>query len=248
MSRYIPVSDRLILYGKSGRRCSMPECRANLIPEIAPDIETNIAENAHIIAFGEKGPRSNNTIEESEKNSYKNLLLVCATCHTIIDKNPKQFPVEKLLKIKEDHEKWVLNELNEEIQNIGFSELEDILKYLISEQITIKETYELINPTEKIKRNNLSPHVEQSILRGMIGSHQVKEYIEKHPDGDYGNRIRERFVNEYNQLFKNEKLVGDDMFYRLLDFASMKSNNPKKTGAGLSVLTYFFETCEVFEK
>lgn len=248
MSRYIPVPDRLILYGKSGRRCSMPDCRANLIPEIAPDIETNISENAHIKAFGDSGPRSDKKMNQSEKNSYENLLLVCSSCHTIIDKNPGVYTVEKLLKIKNDHEQWVLEKLNNEIPSIGFSELDDILKYLISDQITVKESYQLIKPTQKIEKNNLSPPIAQSILRGMIGSYQVKEYIQKHPDSNYGNRIRERFVNEYNQLYKNEKLVGDDMFYRLLDFASLHSNDPKKVGAGLSVLIYFFETCEVFEK
>jgi len=248
MSRYIPVTDKLILYMKSGRRCSMPDCKADLIPKIAPDVETNISENAHIVAFGDEGPRSDKIIKHSEKNSYQNLILVCATCHTIIDKNPGLYTVDKLLQIKNDHEKWVLNELNKELPNIGFSELDDILKYLVSDQIGNKESYKLVSPTKKIKKNNLSPQVEQSILRGMIGSNQVKAYIDKHPDSEYGNRIRERFVNEYEKLYKNENLNGDDMFYRLLDFAALHSNDPKKVAAALSVLVYLFEACEVFEK
>lgn len=248
MSRRIPVPVRLILYMKSGRRCSMPNCRANLIPEVAPDIETNISEKAHIMGFSKNGPRAEADLEDSEKNSETNLILVCAVCHIIIDKNPEIFTVEKLREIKTNHENWVLIKLNNEIPNIGFPELDVILKYLISDQITIKESYQVIKPGEKIKKNKLSPQIEQSILRGMIGSNQVKEYIQKHPDIQYGNRIRERFVDEYKQLYEKEKLVGDDMFYRLLDFAALHSNDPKKLGAGLSVLTYFFEACEVFEK
>jgi hypothetical protein len=233
---------------KSGRHCAMPDCKIDLLPKITEDTESNISENAHIFAFGDSGPRANEKMDFSERNSEKNLILVCANCHTIIDKHPDIYTTEKLLEIKNNHEKEVLDKLNNDVPSVGFSELENVLKYLASEQISINDEYQLLTPTEKIQKNNLSKQVTQSIVRGMIGANQVRQYLEKHPDTEYGNRIRERFVQEYNRLRNEEKLTNDNLFYSLLDFAALRSNEPEKTRAGLSVLVYLFETCEVFEK
>lgn len=248
MSRSIPFPVKSRLYMKSGRRCAMPNCKINLLPKITADIESNISENAHIVAFGNKGPRADAELNIFTKNAEANLILVCANCHTIIDKNPDIYPIEKLLEIKNNHEKEVLEKLNNDVQNVSFSELEDILKFLASDQNAIQEEYKILTPKEKIQKNNLSNQVAQSIMRGMIGSNQVDEYLEKHPDTQQGNRIRERFVQEYERLRDDEKLTDDDLFYSLLDFASLRSNESEKMRAGLSVLVYLFEKCEVFEK
>lgn len=233
---------------KSGRRCAMPECKIDLLPKIVVDVESNISENAHIIGFSENGPRAEKDIDISDKNLESNLMLVCANCHTIIDKHPDIFTVEKLRKIKNDHENEVLEKLNKDVPNVNFSELEDIAKYLASDQITIQEEYTLLTPKEKIQENNLSNRVGQSIVNGMIGASQVSRYLEKHPDTQQGNRIRERFIQEYKRLRNEEKLTDDDLFFSLLDFSSLHSNEPEKTRAGLAVLVYLFEKCEVFEK
>ena len=248
MSRSIPFPVKSRLYMKSGRRCAMPNCKVDLLPKIARDVESNISENAHIIAFGDKGPRANTDLDIAAKNAESNLILVCANCHTIIDKNPDIYTTEKLLEIKNNHEKEVLEKLNNDVQNVNFSELEDILKFLASDHNTIQEEYKLLTPKEKIQKNNLSNQVAQSIMRGMIGANQVDQYLQKHPDTQQGNRIRERFVEEYERLRNEENLTDDDLFYSLLDFASLRSNESEKMRAGLSVLVYLFEKCEVFEK
>jgi len=61
-------------------------------------------ECAHIVAERKDGPRGNNTLPESERNRYWNLILVCPNCHTRIDKAPEDYPVEKLGRIKHAHE------------------------------------------------------------------------------------------------------------------------------------------------
>ena len=83
---------------------------------------------------------------------------------------------------------------------------------------------------------------------GTIGANEVTKYLENHPDIDFGNRIRERFVNEYYKLRHHENFLDDELFWRLLDFSSLYSNDDKTKIAGLSVLTYLFEKCDVFEK
>ena len=248
MSRHIPLPIKTRLYMKCGRRCAMPNCRIDLLPEIDKDAETNISENAHIIGFSKNGPRAEKDLTDSEKNLETNLIVVCSNCHTIIDKNPKIYTTNKLQKIKKEYEKEVLDKLMDDVPNVGFSELEDVLKYLASNVVTIQDEYTLLKPKEKINKNNLSEHVAQLILRGMIGSNQVSQYLQKHPNLQQGNQIRERFVQEYKRLYNEKKIKDDDLFYSLLDFASLHSNEEKKTRAGLSILVYLFEECEVFEK
>lgn len=226
----------------------MPDCGRDLLPKINKGVETNISENAHIKGFSKNGPRADEDLSDSQKNSDENLIVICANCHIKIDKNPNYYTNDKLQKYKKDHETKIHNKLRDNAQDVGFTELEDILNFLASDVITIQDDYTLIKPKEKIKKNNLSTQTSQLILRGMIGSNQVNNYLQKHPNPKQGERIRERFVQEYMRLRNKEEIKDDDLFYSLYDFASLHSNEKAKTQAGLSVLVYFFEKCEVFEK
>lgn len=100
------------LWGKAGGLCSI--CKQPLI------IEKNIiGEESHI--FGQKNgsARFDNLKPNSEVDSYENLILLCPNHHEEIDKNPIDWTTEKLIKIKDDHERWVS-------QNISFSKLSEI--------------------------------------------------------------------------------------------------------------------------
>jgi len=83
---------------------------------------------------------------------------------------------------------------------------------------------------------------------GMTQVKQVAEFIDKCPDVYFGERLKERFVLEYNKLLDEENLEGDDLFNSLLDFASQGTTEFTQRAAGLAVLVYLFERCEVFEK
>jgi hypothetical protein len=58
---------------------------------------------AHIIAASEKGPRADAKVGRADKGSYDNLLLLCVTCHTIIDKAPEDFPDNMIREWKRKH-------------------------------------------------------------------------------------------------------------------------------------------------
>ncbi|WP_271183643.1 HNH endonuclease, partial [Novosphingobium resinovorum] len=73
--------------------------------EISEDGESYLTgEMAHIVARQAEGPRGDGV---GGDNSYENLILLCPTCHTRIDKAPNDFPVALLQKWKADHEAWV---------------------------------------------------------------------------------------------------------------------------------------------
>lgn len=99
----IPTETRLRLFACSAGHCQRPECLAPLFPEELHGFK-HIAEMAHILPYGEAGPRSTEAPEGGyEADLFENLILLCPTCHTIIDKNPDAYPRQILLDWKETH-------------------------------------------------------------------------------------------------------------------------------------------------
>jgi len=65
-------------------------------------------------------------------------------------------------------------------------------------------------------------------------------------DLHFPERLKSRFVEEYRRLL-NEGFQGDELFETLMVFSSRGSSDFKQQAAGLAVLCYLFEKCEVFE-
>jgi hypothetical protein len=70
---------------------------------------SSIEELAHVIGQSDQGPRGNSELGTLERDEYDNIILLCPTCHSLIDKNPLQFPVEVLHDWKYRHEEAIRN-------------------------------------------------------------------------------------------------------------------------------------------
>lgn len=92
----------LRLFADSGGYCQHPEC-CNAIFVDTGTHNIHVAEMAHIIAASDKGPRADATVTQAEKGSYENLILLCANCHTTIDKAPTDFPDKMIRDWKRRH-------------------------------------------------------------------------------------------------------------------------------------------------
>ena len=233
-----------LLWGLAGNRCAI--CREELIREKTGGEKFPIGEMAHIQGENPASARYNHNMTDEQRSVYENLLLLCPTDHTMIDNNIQDYTVTKLERIKRDHEAWVTRSLKKYIHDITFAELDVILKYLITTPVP-DTSKNIIPPREKIKKNNLSAGVGNLITMGLTQSILVKNYLNKHPDIDFNERLKGGFVKKYTDLRKIP-LEGDSLFYGLLEFASNGSGDFKIQSAGLSVLVYFFELCEVFEQ
>ena len=102
------------LWGRAGGRCSFPTCRMELFVEEEVPSPTLIGENCHIVAEKDNGPRGDPEMPISERNLYGNLILLCRNHHKIIDDNANgvgNYPIAKLLEIKQQHEVWVKGQL-----------------------------------------------------------------------------------------------------------------------------------------
>lgn len=247
MSSQIPLKDWKILCLKSGNRCAI--CHKGLIDDNRDeDKHSIIGEGAHIKGEKQGWSRYDPNMTDKERNCYDNLILVCRNCHKIIDDQPDTYSVEKLHETKLNHETWIIDSTKKEIVNVTFSELSIVTKYLVSSPFTLSDSYTIIPPKEKIKKNGLSVATEQLITMGLTQVRQVTHFIDNCPDIDFGERLKQGFVSEYEKLLKEYGLKGDDLFNALLDFASGGSADFKQRAAGLAVLVYLFEKCEVFEK
>jgi hypothetical protein len=68
---------------------------------------SSLDELAHIIAESDKGPRGKSKLPSTQRDEYENIILLCPTCHTIIDKNPAQYPPDTLTQWKKQHEEKI---------------------------------------------------------------------------------------------------------------------------------------------
>lgn len=103
--RDVKESTRRLLYAKSGNMCAMYGCTNALVHANT----ANISEICHIEAVNENGARYNDSLSDEYVNSYENLVLLCPTCHDIMDNklNENIYTVDYIKRMKEVHEQQV---------------------------------------------------------------------------------------------------------------------------------------------
>lgn len=104
----------------------------------------------------------------------------------------------------------------------------------------------LIPPSpEKIEKNSLSEESATLLRFGRRKASLVEAFFPKGSRPDLGERIAEAFRNRYREL-KSLDLPADFIFMHLQNYAGM-TGEPKRQGAVLAVLSYFFDSCDIFE-
>ena len=105
-SRAISESVRSMLWGKSAGRCQFSGCNRLLCESDVTFEQVNIAQKAHIWSFSASGPRGNSGIVQEELNNLENLMLLCHSCHRLIDQDQEgeMYSVDLLKSMKNDHE------------------------------------------------------------------------------------------------------------------------------------------------
>lgn len=107
----ISQKDIKLLWGKAASMCSI--CKIMLTDQAKKDQNDFLfGEQAHIVAKNKDGPRGDSNLTPEERDTYSNLILLCANHHTIIDKDPSDYSIEELYKIKTNHEVWVQESLS----------------------------------------------------------------------------------------------------------------------------------------
>lgn len=140
-----------ILFGKSGFQCAICNCSLYLG-------DKHIAEQAHI--YGEKPTAARYDPNQNADfvNSHQNLILLCPTCHTIIDKVPTdEWTAEKLFAIKQAHEQKILVHTIQPEPRLIVKVIEKIYQALENIQVDEQSLAITTRPTQDYLRKTKNP-------------------------------------------------------------------------------------------
>jgi len=90
------------LFAESAGYCQNPGCSNKLFVDAAGK-SIHIAEMAHVFAAIDGGPRTNPALSKEERGAFENLVVLCANCHTTVDKAPDAYSDKMMLGWKRDH-------------------------------------------------------------------------------------------------------------------------------------------------
>jgi hypothetical protein len=91
------------LFASSGGYCQNPNCNEPLFRETGTEI-IHIAELAHVFAANDDGPRAPGELSAAERGAFENLIVLCSSCHTEIDKAESDYPPALLQEWKARHQ------------------------------------------------------------------------------------------------------------------------------------------------
>jgi hypothetical protein len=241
----IKASEQRKLHVKSGNRCAL--CKIVLV-DVEDQNTSCIGENAHIYGETPDSARHDSAQTDAFVNSELNLIFLCCNCHKKIDTEIDNYSASQLFDIKMKHEAWILESLAEQSAVYSYAEIEVLASYLMQNNGSVSATsdYTILKIKDKIEKNRLSD-VQHFINMGLSGVNTIEDYMNRNPDANFGNRLTNVVASHYQQM-KNRNMEPVDIFYSLWDMTNGNNDDFEYKAAGLGILVYFFEKCEVFEK
>lgn len=135
------------LFAASAGYCENPGCSNSIFMDAAGE-PVLIAEMAHVFAANDTGPRAAPGLSKEERGAFENLIMLCANCHTMVDKAPDAYPVKVMLGWKREHANKLLS-LFGAVKFSARSEARDAVEPLLTENHMIFKRY--------------GPHIEAAI-------------------------------------------------------------------------------------
>jgi len=205
MSSSISQSEQKILWGRSGNVCAIPGCNSQLTRQgINEDSNSVIGEMAHIFGENSGAARYDAEFPIKKLNKYENLILLCPTCHTTIDKNTSEFTIEKL---KETPELKFSNssDLVRKAVLLKVAELDvSIYALIIKKEYTKKDLKENI----RILYNYLIKILLESVIKEVNQKEELFIFLDKcmpySKIENFGDYIKTEFYSLYSSLPKLE--------------------------------------------
>ena len=216
---------RTRLFADSAGYCQKPDCNATLFHDFDLNKNIHIAEIAHIFSASDGGARPNKKLTSVERGNYDNLILLCANCHTLIDKAEEDFPDILISEWKREHTNKIRNLFELPVCDTR-KDARYFIERLLNENYTIFKTYgpetdEKFNPESESpfgwKRkilNKIVPNNRAIIafvdLNYRLLTDQEKDFFERfrqHVDDFEAKHLDETdfngttFPNEMNNIF-----------------------------------------------
>lgn len=259
-ARDYKLNDLKRLFALSGCECANPACTNKLI---AKDYNSILGEICHIEAASSDGPRFNPNQTDDERRSFDNLILLCESCHKIIDNkdNETKYSVDLLKKWKKNHQEKVLNSINGNLPSYFQQIVNAIAKNNLIDGAVSSDSipYEI---SEKIKYNCLkrNKYIVEEYNFYTNGLHSLYDEME-----EFGtikkdvvlNRIRLFYLKakgKYtNGSIEEIRAKSDDIFDEVVDNVCKLVSNSQIDESELFlavqiVVVDAFIECKVLEK
>lgn len=136
------------LFASSGGYCQNPSCNAPLFRETGTEI-IHVAELAHVFAANDDGPRAPGALSVAERGAFENLIVLCSSCHTEIDKAESDYPPALLHEWKARHQ-VVLQEVFGAKKYASRSEVRKAIERHLAEN---RALFDVLNPEQPCNEN-----------------------------------------------------------------------------------------------
>lgn len=148
---------------------------------------------------------------------------------------------------QEDIESWFGYSPNAQTKiNMGFEEIRLVLESIVSKKPDSKTPIKQV-PPRKIEANQLSDTITILLKEGMSKASLVDDFFSKWHDPTFGERIAAAFREKYEILRTN--LTPNEIFYELQAWVGgPKRGTAEHEMAVLTVISYYFESCDIFEE
>jgi hypothetical protein len=234
---------------RSGGVCAYPTCGKHLTYVSVSGSDTYVAEAAHIRGEKPGAARYDASMTHEERDNVHNLIFMCTDHHTIIDKVEADWPIARLEALKTEHEAQVRLAMEEAFADVAFPELERAISWVTAQAPVANDSFDLVAPDAKIEKNALTNGARHIIAAGLTARATVAAYVEAEAqlDADFPERLKAGFLAEYYAL-RAQGHKGDALFELMCAFAQRGLKTVTDRTAGVAVLVYLFEICDVFEK
>lgn len=244
------------LFLTSGHYCAFPGCGSAIV-EFEAAGPVILGEIAHIEGSSNNGPRPNLSLPPSERDSYSNLLVLCAHHHNLVDKIDSDYPVSVLKQWKQAAQTATSEKLSIGATMVSFAELQIVCNAFADGDVELPSTVMIaVPPQAKMDANYLTDAIRPTMSVGLSQAPQAAEYIRRQAllSSRFPERLRAGFVSEYDRLLR-DGISGDSLFFSLVDFGANSASSPQTEGtqyfviraAAAAVLCHLFEVCDVFE-
>lgn len=241
-----------ILYFFSSGICPFPGCKTRIVvPESEFDDAAVVSEIAHIHARSKGGPRFSTLMSAAERDHHSNLLALCPTHHTLADKQDSTYTANEMKIWKQIDTSRRIRQLEYDAPSVTFTELQQVAEAVVATTVPASNEITAVALNHKIEVNNLSGTSKRLINVGLVCRQEVEDCLQTLDNviPGFQERVRSGFIEKYAEL----AFAGgnkDDIFQEMSAFTN-RANYPATTilaVAQLSVMIYYFEKCDIFER
>lgn len=252
--RSYPLPHVRLLHGSVANKCSFPGCDNDCVERSGKTAKPlSTGQIGHIKGVKPGSARYDPNLTKKQRDSYDNWILICGNCHPHLDELDDDgnavHSEATVRKWKSDKEEYITRRLAKKMPDVTSKELLFIADFIAGVDVNDDLDFTVLDPTQKLAKNGLTETSSALLKSGLGKAEEVRKFIE-HQEAmipEFSSRLKSGFLEKYLLLW-DEGLRGDALFRGLRLMACQYSEDQLKQAAGLAVLAYFFEACEVFQK